>query len=314
MTIMRPISSIATALLIAGLAVAGCGRSQPDQPTTPPSQPLVVTTAPTPKTPAPVSAPTPAPTPRPRILSVTTIPPLPKEGGFSVLPAGAGTLTVRVRAVNARWVRFYLTPTGTEMFDENQMIGQDTNGRDGWNLAWRYKDEPLLAHITVTAVGANGVTSPWVTLGVYHPESAAAPRSVPAPGTIVGLWPVRTLAQARTLQDGADAGRQGLAAVARTRLDLVCGHRARPVRAGGAPGGPGRPQGGSPQLRVGGHPLPGPARPPGRWRHLGHHPDREPSELAGSGLVSRPSHGGRFHPSSHDGAGVGPGRLRRGLA
>jgi hypothetical protein len=208
MTIMRPISSIATALLIAGLAVAGCGRSQPDQPTTPPSQPLVVTTAPTPKTPAPVSAPTPAPTHRPRILSVTTIPPLPKEGGFSVLPAGAGTLTVRVRAVNARWVRFYLTPTGTEMFNENQMIGQDTNGRDGWNLAWRYKDEPLLAHITVTAVGANGVTSPWVTLGVYHPESAAAPRSVPAPGTIVGLWPVRTLAQARTLQDGADAGHQ----------------------------------------------------------------------------------------------------------
>ena len=51
-------------------------------------------------------------------------------------------------------------------------------------------------------------TSPWVTLGVYHPESAAAPRSVPAPGTIVGLWQVRTLAQARTLQDGADAGHQ----------------------------------------------------------------------------------------------------------
>jgi hypothetical protein len=30
----------------------------------------------------------------------------------------------------------------------------------------------------------------------------------PAPGTIVGLWPVRTLEQARTIQDGADAGYQ----------------------------------------------------------------------------------------------------------
>jgi hypothetical protein len=34
------------------------------------------------------------------------------------------------------------------------------------------------------------------------------PKPDPAPGTIVGLWPVRTLEQARTLQDGADAGHQ----------------------------------------------------------------------------------------------------------
>jgi hypothetical protein len=45
---MRPIRSIATALLIAGLAVAGCGRSQPDEPAAPADQPPAVTTAPTP--------------------------------------------------------------------------------------------------------------------------------------------------------------------------------------------------------------------------------------------------------------------------
>jgi hypothetical protein len=34
------------------------------------------------------------------------------------------------------------------------------------------------------------------------------PRPVPGPETIVGLWPARTLEQARTIQDGADAGHQ----------------------------------------------------------------------------------------------------------
>ena len=34
------------------------------------------------------------------------------------------------------------------------------------------------------------------------------PKPAPAPDTIVGLWPARTLEQARVLQDGADAGHQ----------------------------------------------------------------------------------------------------------
>ena len=51
--------------------------------------------------------------PCPRILSVTTIPTLPTEGGFLRLPAGSGTLVFRVQAVNTQKVRFYLTPTGT---------------------------------------------------------------------------------------------------------------------------------------------------------------------------------------------------------
>jgi hypothetical protein len=171
MTIMRPIRTLATALLVASLAAAGCGTSQPDQPTTPPGQPPVVTAPPTPAPPTP-TPPAPGPTARPRILSVTTSPTLPREGGFLELPAGAGSLTFRVRAVNTQRVRFYLTPTGTGMFNENQLIGQDTNGRDGWSLAWRYKDEPLLAHLSVTAVGANGTGSPGVTIGLHHPDPA----------------------------------------------------------------------------------------------------------------------------------------------
>src|SRR4029450_9085275 len=56
------------------------------------------------------------------------------------------------------------------VFNENELIGQDTNRRDGWTLAWRYQDEPLLAHLTVTAVGANGTQSAGAMLGLYHPD------------------------------------------------------------------------------------------------------------------------------------------------
>jgi hypothetical protein len=40
------------------------------------------------------------------------------------------------------------------------------------------------------------------------PTTAPTPKPDPSPKTIVGLWPVKTLAQARELQDGADAGHQ----------------------------------------------------------------------------------------------------------
>jgi len=60
MTIMRPIRSIATALLIASLAVTGCGRSQPDETAPPADQPPAVTAAPAPAptAPAPTGGPT----------------------------------------------------------------------------------------------------------------------------------------------------------------------------------------------------------------------------------------------------------------
>ena len=48
---MRPIRSIATALLIASLAVTGCGRTQPDETAPQADQPAAVTTAPTTKAP-----------------------------------------------------------------------------------------------------------------------------------------------------------------------------------------------------------------------------------------------------------------------
>ena len=113
-------------LLVAGSIAGGVwlglrGDQQPavTAPTSPqPTTPLP--TGPEPTSPQPTTQPT-----GPRILSVTTTPVLPKQGNFLRLPAGAGTLTFRVRAVNTTKVRFYVTPTGTEMFNENQLIGQE---------------------------------------------------------------------------------------------------------------------------------------------------------------------------------------------
>jgi hypothetical protein len=110
------------------------------------------------------------PAPLPRVLSVTTVPALPQEGGFLRLPDGAGTLVFRVRAVNAQRVRFYLSPTGTGAAELAELLGEDANGRDGWTLTWRYQDQPLLAHLTVRAIGAGGAVSPDTVVGLYHPD------------------------------------------------------------------------------------------------------------------------------------------------
>src|SRR5512132_2620001 len=66
MTTMRPIRTIATALLIASLAVTGCARSQPDQAPPPADQPPAVTTARAPKAPTPTGGP---PAPQPVVLA-----------------------------------------------------------------------------------------------------------------------------------------------------------------------------------------------------------------------------------------------------
>jgi hypothetical protein len=158
---MRPVRTIATAFLVASLAVAGCGRSQPDRSTTPTVEPPAVTT---PRDPAP------APTPRPRILSVTTTPTLERDGPWLRLPA-AGTVSFRVRATNTTRVRFTLTPTGTNTADLTKLLGEDTDGRDGWTLAYRDRSG---GHLVITAIGTGGRSQRM--LNVYRPEPAVAPR------------------------------------------------------------------------------------------------------------------------------------------
>ncbi len=103
----------------------------------------------------------------PRIVAVTTDPPLPDRDGWRVLPQGAGAVTIRVQAENATRVRVFLVPTGTEMREGAQLLGEDGDGGDGWTVVWRYADIPITAHLLVQAEGPGG-TAEDEALQVYH--------------------------------------------------------------------------------------------------------------------------------------------------
>jgi hypothetical protein len=109
-----------------------------------------------------------AATPAPRILEVTTSPRLRGlDGGFWLeLPPGPGTVVFSVKATNAQRVRFTLTPTGTEVADLTQLLGEDRTPQDGFSLVWRYSDEPLSAHLGIQAIGPGGTADK--TFGIAH--------------------------------------------------------------------------------------------------------------------------------------------------
>jgi hypothetical protein len=104
----------------------------------------------------------------PRILGVSTVPTLRDDGGWWLLPDAAGTVTFVVRATGAIRVTLSIVPTGTGMLPPYQEIGRDTTPGDGFRIAWRYTDEPLIAHLIFDAYGPGGHTS--LTHNVQHQE------------------------------------------------------------------------------------------------------------------------------------------------
>jgi hypothetical protein len=96
----------------------------------------------------------------PRIHDVTTIPTLPSEGGWWVLPDGAGTVTFVIRATGATRVTVSLTPTGTGMFPPYPQLGRDTTPGDGFRITWHYTaEQPVYSHLIFDADGPGGHTS-----------------------------------------------------------------------------------------------------------------------------------------------------------
>ena len=67
-------------------------------------------------------------------------------------------------------------------------------------------DQTTTAVPTPTQVEQAAPTTP--ARQATPPSPAPKPKPTPSPGTIVGLWPVRTLTQARAIQERADAGHQ----------------------------------------------------------------------------------------------------------
>ena len=135
MSTMRPIRTLATALLVASLAVAGCGRSQPDQSASPPSQEPAVTAPPATKAPAPVGD--------------TTKPPV-------VLVDGRHPVYLKAVDPSRRTIRFDLIQfyTGDDAIREAAKDGQQEvdNGYYIRNVNPRLRTLPVRADAPITVI------------------------------------------------------------------------------------------------------------------------------------------------------------------
>jgi hypothetical protein len=91
----------------------------------------------------------------PRIVGVRTVPASSASANLVTL-TGSGTFRVWVEATGAQEVRFLLVPSGTGGRPHARLLGVDARAGDGWSLAWRYPDEPLLGHLLVQVNGRGG--------------------------------------------------------------------------------------------------------------------------------------------------------------
>jgi len=100
-----------------------------------------------------------------RILKVSTD--LEEENGWFIVPKGVSTMTISAEVENVETILFWITPTGTGTWGERQLIGYDIDGSDGWSLQWDFGDKKFHDHITVQALGSDGVTQAKETFNVH---------------------------------------------------------------------------------------------------------------------------------------------------
>lgn len=93
---------------------------------------------------------------RAQILNVSVD--LPKKYGWWVVSKDIDTITISVEAENTETVLFWITPTGTETWEERELIGYDKDGSDGWSLTWDFGDRTFHDRIYVQALGSNDRT------------------------------------------------------------------------------------------------------------------------------------------------------------
>ena len=129
---MRPVRTIAAALLVASIAVAGCSTRD----TSPPSDATPAAAAPatpapdqpTPDQPAPRPPVTRPPSQPPRIQQVITTPKLSEMHGRLLLP---DRVEIQVFATGADRARLVLTPTGNDAAYYSKVVAEATPAEDG---------------------------------------------------------------------------------------------------------------------------------------------------------------------------------------
>ena len=169
---MRPVRTIAAALLVASIAVAGCSTRDTSPPgdaaksiaapaTPAPDQPISDQPAPQ----SPVNRPpsTAATSQPPRILQVATHPKLPEMNGRLLLP---DRVEVEVLATGVDRARLVLTPTGTAAAYYSKVVAETTPAEDGLWLVWHPFDGAI-GSLTIQVTGPGG--SARHAIGdVYH--------------------------------------------------------------------------------------------------------------------------------------------------
>jgi hypothetical protein len=175
MNSMRPIRTIAAALLVASIAVAGCSTRDTSHPgdvaPTPPTATLLAPDQPTPDQPTrwppmagpPSTAEAVATSQPPRILQVATHPKLSEMHGRLLLP---DRVEVEVLATGVDRARLVLTPTGTDAAYYSKVVAETTPAEDGLWLVWHPFDGAI-GSLTIQVTGPGG--SARHAIGdVYH--------------------------------------------------------------------------------------------------------------------------------------------------
>jgi glucose/arabinose dehydrogenase len=172
MSSMRPVRTIAAALLVASVAVAGCSTRDTSHPSdAAPAAAAPATPAPDQPTPdqptrrPPMARPpsTAATSQPPRILQVATHPKLSEMNGRLLLP---DRVEVEVLATGVDRARLVLTPTGTAAAYYSKVVAETTPAEDGLWLVWHPFDGAI-GSLTIQVTGPGG--SARHAIGdVYH--------------------------------------------------------------------------------------------------------------------------------------------------
>jgi hypothetical protein len=183
MTVMRPIRSIATALLLAGVAVAGCAGNQPDQRSAPAANPPIVSAPPTVTTPPATKTPatkTPATkTPATKTPAITTPPATSRHSTSKAAVLADGRHPVYIRTVDPDsrkitfdLIQFYFSDDATREAAKDHKESAPPNDYYIRNVNPALRTLPVRADATVTvntlAAGYTGSATKNVSVQLYR--------------------------------------------------------------------------------------------------------------------------------------------------
>jgi hypothetical protein len=86
------------------------------------------------------------------------------------IPKGTKKITIYVEAKDTETVLFWLIPTGTQTWNERELIGYDINDDNDnkFSLTWEINKPFLHNHLQVQALGMDGI-SDIINITTYNP-------------------------------------------------------------------------------------------------------------------------------------------------